>query len=147
MKKGNGVWKSSERVSGLDETVSEKGKMVMGFLTKECGGKCASFDKSVFRAQKNFEYEFGTGFRDKNKTDLDQNILEVGGDFETHEYRKAMGIIAIREEEILMSGKEMSIEYITRRKVKNSKRIAMNTTKRCLWGWKYQRGIMKISKE
>ena len=90
MKKGNGVWKSSERVSGLDETVSEKGKMVMGFLTKECGGKCASFDKSFFSGRvKISEYECGACFRDKNQTDLDQNILEVGEDSETNEYRKA----------------------------------------------------------
>ena len=66
-------------------------------------------------AKKKFEYACGAGFRDKNHTNLDQNILEVNEDFETNECRKVMGIIAIHEEEILMSGKEMFVEYITQR--------------------------------
>ena len=44
-----------------------------------------------FFGGKKSEYECGAGFRDKNQTDLDQNILEVSEDFETSEYRKVMG--------------------------------------------------------
>ena len=62
-----------------------------------------------------FEYEFGTCFRGKNNANLDQNILEINEDFETDGRRKAMGIISMRVEDILISGKEMFVEYTTQR--------------------------------
>ena len=46
---------------------------------------------------------------------LDQTIFKVNEDFETKEERKAMGIIAIRDEEIFMSGNEMFLAYINQR--------------------------------
>ena len=64
---------------------------------------------------KNFEYEFGTCFRGKNNANLDHNILEGNEDFETDGRRKSMGIIGIRVADILISGKEMFVEYTTQR--------------------------------
>ena len=68
----------------------------------------------VFPGQKrNFEYKYGACFRDKSLANSDRNISNVGEDFDTKEERKVMGAIAIREAEILMSGKEMFLEYTT----------------------------------
>ena len=81
---------------------------------RECGGKYASFGKSVLpRTQKKFEYKYGACFRDKNSENLGRNISEVDEDFETDGRRNAIGIIAIHGDEIFMSGKETFIEYIT----------------------------------
>ena len=53
--------------------------------------------------------------RGRNQADLDRNISEANGEFGTDEYREIMGIMDMREEEeILISGEEMSVEYIDR---------------------------------
>ena len=87
--------------------------MVRNFLANDCGGRCAAFENPFFSGQKIFEYKYGTGFRDESLANLDRNIFKVGADSETKEERNVMGIITIREEEILVSGKEMFLEYIT----------------------------------
>ena len=70
--------------------------------------------ENLFSAgRKKFAYKCGTCFRGNNPTSLDRNISEVGGDFETNEYRKVKRTIDIREEEIIISGWEMFIESIT----------------------------------
>ena len=67
------------------------------------------------RTQGNSEYKCGAGLRGENSANLDRNISEANGEFETNEYRKVTGVIDIREEEILIAGKELLIEYINQR--------------------------------
>ena len=129
------MWKSLESVSSLEETCSEKGEIVSNFLIKECGWKHTSLDKSAFFRAEKFEYKCGACFRDKNPTSLDQNISEANGDFGTNEYREVMGIIAIREEAILISGGEMFIEYITQRISGEFAAVDSKTMTPCLRGW------------
>ena len=96
--------------------VYEKGEIARNPPLKECGGNTHRLaNQFFFRTQKNFEYKYGAGFRDKNSENLDHNIFEVNEDCETNERRNVIGIIAIRGEEIFTSGKEMFIEYITQR--------------------------------
>ena len=72
---GNGVWKSFESISNLEERVYEKGEIVRNFVMGEYGCKYTSFGKSVlFRTQKNFEYKYGAGLRGENSENLGQNI-------------------------------------------------------------------------
>ena len=81
--------------------------------TQECYGKCTAIDKSVlFRAQKGFGYDYGTGFRNKNLANSDKNIFKAGESFETEEERRVMGIIDIREREILITSNGAFMDYI-----------------------------------
>ena len=80
----------------------------------ECGGKVTSVDKSVFFwTHQGFGYGYGKGFRGQNTPNLGNGILKVGEGFETRERRVVIGIIAIRVEDLLISGSEVFIEYIT----------------------------------
>ena len=65
--------------------------------------------------KKAFEYNYGACFRNKDPVNLSNNEFRVNEGFETEEKRKAIGIIAIHEKEILITGEEMFIDYISQR--------------------------------
>ena len=108
-------------------------KTIRNFLSSECGGGANSIDKTVFLSDSTkFGYEYGVGFRDKNTSNLDHGILKVEENFETGEQRNAIGLVSIRDD-LLNSGSEMFIEYITHRK-QSSNRVHMKKTNRYIWG-------------
>ena len=72
------------------------GISVRNFPAKECGGKHAPYGKSVFFWKQKMDINASHVFVAKNPTNLDRNICDANEDFETNEYRKVMGIIAIR---------------------------------------------------
>ena len=73
-------------------------------------------DKSVFfRTQQGFGYGYGTGFSDRNNTNLDKGIWKAGEDFDTSEQRNVIGIIAIHLGDLLIAGSDMSIWYISQK--------------------------------
>ena len=75
-----------------------------------------SLDKSVFFwAKQGFGYGYGEGFRDQNTPNLDNGLLKLGGYFETSEQGGVIGIISIRDGDLLISGKDMFFECISHR--------------------------------
>ena len=93
---------------------------VRDFLANECVCVCVcgvtSLDKSVFfGTQQGFDYGYGKGVRDQNTPNLDKGILKANQDFETSEQRNAIGIIAIRVDDLLVSGNGMSVVYISQK--------------------------------
>ena len=74
-----------ENANGFRKSFGKWGNFIANYF----GGKCATFDKSVlFWAQKNFEYKYGTGFRDKSLANSDRNIFKADEDSETKEERE-----------------------------------------------------------
>ena len=101
------------------------------------GGEVTSRDKSVFFwTQQGLGYGYGEGFRGQNTPNLDKGILKADADFETSEQRDVLGSIAIHVGGLLISGNDMSVEYITHRMKENAKWITMRETKRSICEWK-----------
>ena len=53
------------------------------------------------------------GFRDPNFPNLGNGILKVSGEFETEDKLRVLGMIAIRAGELLISGCDLCIRYIS----------------------------------
>ena len=80
------------------------------------GGKVTSLAKSEFyRPQLGFGYGYWVKFRDQNSPNIDKGILKVSGNFEATEQRKALGIIAIHVDDLLISGGDVFTAYISKR--------------------------------
>ena len=54
-----------------------------------------------------FGYGYWEQFRDQNSPSLDNGILKVNANIETTEQRKALGIIAIQVDDLLISGSDV----------------------------------------
>ena len=101
---------------GLSTACEDGYKTIRDFLANGRGGEVTSLDKSVFSGlNRGFGYGYGGKFCDPNSPNLDKGILKVGGNFETRDKRKALGIIAIRVDDLLISGSAVFIEYISKR--------------------------------
>ena len=105
-------------------------------------------DKSVlFWTQKAFGYDYGAGFRNKDSLSLSNNEFRANEDFETEEKRKVLGIITIHEKEILITGKEMFIEYISQRLKRGFEVNSDAEMTVYLWEWEFIGGRDMLLKE
>ena len=97
----------STACKGWHETIRD-------FLEKECGRDVTSLWKSVLCwAQRGFDYGYGEKFRAPDQTNLDRCILKVNENSETDGERKSFRIIVIRCGDLLISGSDGFIEYIS----------------------------------
>ena len=102
---------------GLSTDCKDWYEAIRDFLANDCvcvwAGEVTSLDKSVFFwTRQGFDYGYGRGFRDQNNTNLDKRIFKAIEDFDTSEQRNVIGVIAIRVDDLLISGSDMFIEYI-----------------------------------
>ena len=127
MEKDNVTRKLLNPLYGLSTACKDWYETIRDFLSNECvGWGVTSLDKSVFfRTQQGFDYCYGEGFRGKNTPNLYKGILKVGENFETRDTRKVLGIIDIRVGDLLISGSEDFIEYISLKMKENSGRVDM----------------------
>ena len=116
VEKDNVAWGLLKPLYGLSTACKDWYKTIRNFLSKECGEKATSLDKSVcFWTQQDFGYEYGKGFMGKNWSNLDHGIFKINEFFETKEQKDVIGFIAIRLGDLLISGCGMFIEYATQR--------------------------------
>ena len=99
---------------GLSTACKDWYKTIRDFLAKECGPDVTSVNESVFSpTQQGFDYGYGVKFRDPNLPHPDIGILKVNDNFETDDKREVLGIIAIRVSDLMISGSDLSIVYIS----------------------------------
>ena len=79
------VWKSYESRDNLEAKEGEKGKLRWNSPFENAGGYTTLGKSVLFWAQRKFGYEYGTGFRGKNLTNLDINMFKANADFGTKE--------------------------------------------------------------
>ena len=145
-RKGRYIVGSIKPLYGLSTACRDWCEAIRDFLENVCvcvGGVVTSVGKSIFFwDQQGFGYGYGGEFRDPNSANLDKGILKANGNFETIDKSKVMGAIAIRVEDLLISGNDVVIEYISKRMKENPMWIDMEKIKSDLFGngnWKSDR--------
>ena len=119
-------------------------RSLTGFPGDRVRAKCYSVDKSVFfRTQQALGYDYGRDFRDPNPPDLDKGILKENEYFETIEQRDIMGVVSIHVDDLLIAGRGICINYISKTLKAKSRRIAMGKTNRPIRVWKSQIRTMR----
>ena len=108
---GDVDWEISKPQYGMSTSCNDWYGTVRGFLAEECGWGVTPLDKYVFpRSPQWFGYGYEKQFRYPNQTNMDNGILKANVNFEAGEKRKVLGIIAIRVDDLLISGSDGFVE-------------------------------------